>query len=105
MKDLWSENRKILNTFVSICVITVSFMLIAMGIFAANNNTKMIESGITPAMIYAQRENKQISVTVGERLYQSNGQKEIPLNELAQFAPAPINGIYIIYEKIASILN
>ncbi len=104
MKDLWSENRKAVNSFIAICVIIVSFMLIAMGIFAASNNTRMIESGITPAMIYAQRENSQISVNIGERLFSSN-QKEIPLNDLAHLAPAPLNGIYIIYENISKLMN
>ncbi len=104
MKDLWSENRKSVNAFISACVVIVSLMLIAMGIFAANNNTRMIESGITPAMIYAQRENMQISVTVGERLFTST-QKEIPLNDLAHLAPAPLNGIYIIYENVLKLMN
>ncbi len=105
MKDSWTESRRIFNTFVSATVVTIGFMLIAMGIFAANNNTMMIDSGISPAMIYAQRENRQISVQIGEQLFESEPPKEIPLKELARLAPAPINGIYNIYENVYSLIK
>ncbi len=103
MKDLRTESQKLLNTFITLCVLVVSFVLISMGIFAAKNNTAMIDSGITPAMIYARRENTQISVQIGEALYKNEPQKEIPLTKIAELAPAPINGIYIIYENICEI--
>ena len=99
MKDSWTENRKVLNSFISLTVVITSFMLIAMGIFAANNNTAMIDSGISPAMIYAERKNQQISVQIGEQLYSNEETEKIPLKELAHLAPAPLNGIYIIYEN------
>lgn len=99
MKDSWTENRKLINTFVSLAVIITSCMLIIMGIFAANNNTAMIDSGISPAMIYAERTNQQISVQIGEQLYSNEENKKIPLKELARLAPAPLNGIYIICEN------
>ncbi len=103
MKDTRTESQKLLHTFISLTVIIVSFMLIGMGVFAAKNNTAMIDSGITPAMIYARRENTQISVQIGESLYENTPKKEIPLTEIAEFAPAPINGIYIIYKNICEI--
>lgn len=105
LKDLRTETGKLLSTFITLTVITVSTMLIAMGVFAAKNNTAMIDDGITPAMIYARRENTQISVQIGEALYENKPQKEIPLTRIAELAPAPINGIYIIYENVCEIIK
>ena len=105
MKDLRTEGQKLFHTFITLAVITVSFMLIAMGIFAAKINTAMIDSGITPAMIYARRESRQISVQIGEALYENAPRKEIPLTLIAKLTPAPINGIYIIYENINEIIK
>ena len=103
MKDLRTEGQKLFHTFIALTVITVSFMLIAMGVFAAKNNTAMIDAGITPAMIYARRESRQISVQIGEALYENAPRKEIPLTRIAELAPAPINGIYIIYKNMCEI--
>lgn len=105
MKDLRSETMKIFHSFLSLTVIIISFILIAMGIFAAKNNTAMMDSGISPAMIYARRENRQISLQVGERLYENEMQKENPLTKAIRFAPAPVNGIYIIYENITELIQ
>ena len=98
-----SESSKLLSGFITFTVITVSLMLIGMGVFAAKNNTAMIDEGITPAMIYAQRESKQISVQIGESVYKNKSKKEIPLTKIAELSPAPINGIYIIYRDICEI--
>ncbi len=103
MKDLRTESTKIFHSFITLTVVTVSLMLIGMGIFAAKNNTAMIDAGITPAMIYARRENMQISVQIGESFYENTPKKEIPLTKIAEFSPAPINGIYIIYKNICEI--
>ncbi len=100
MKDQRTESQRIFSTFVTSSVITISFVLIFMGVFAAKNNTVMIDEGITPAMIYARRENQQISVQIGEQLYKNEKEQKIPLTKIAQFAPTPINGIYIIYKSI-----
>ncbi|MBQ8227753.1 MAG: hypothetical protein IJZ88_01935 [Clostridia bacterium] len=105
MKDLRTESQKLFHTFVTLAVIIMSVTLIIMGVFAAKNNTAMIDSGITPAMIYARRENTQISVQIGESLYENTPKKEIPLTKLASFAPAPINGIYIIYKNICELTD
>lgn len=103
MRDSRTESQKIFHSFISLTVLIISLILIFMGVFAAKNNTAMIDSGITPAMIYAKRENTQISVQIGEELYQNEENEEIPLTALAEFAPAPINGIYIIYENICDL--
>lgn len=105
MKDLRSETMKIFHSFLSIIVIIISFILIAMGVFAAKNNTAMIDSGISPAMIYARRENRQISLQVGERLYENEMQKEIPLTKMIRYAPAPVNGMYIVYENVTELIK
>ncbi len=105
MKDLWSESGKLFHTFVSISVVIVSAILIAMGVFAAKNNTAMIESGLSPAMIYAERENQQISVHIGEKLFESDDQKAIPLNEILKYAPAPLCSIYNIYSDIINLVK
>ncbi len=105
MKDLRTEAQKLLHSFITLSVIIVSIMLIAMGVFAAKNNTAMIDAGITPAMIYARRENTQISVQIGEALYENKPQKEIPLTRIAELAPAPFNGIYIVYKNINEIIK
>lgn len=105
MKDSRTESVKILHSFVTFAVIIISVTLIAMGVFAAKNNTAMIDDGISPAMIYARRENRQISVRIGESLYENEEKKEIPLTEIGNFAPAPINGIYIIYRNASQLIN
>ena len=61
MKDRRTETQRLAHTFISAAVVLTSVTLIALGVFAAKNNTAAIDSGITPAMIYAARENEEIS--------------------------------------------
>lgn len=103
MKDLRTEGQKLFHSFITLSVVIISFMLIAMGVFAARNNTAMIDDGITPAMIYARRESKQISVQIGESVYNNGYQKEFPLTKIAELSPAPINGIYFIYKDVCEL--
>ncbi|MEE1283535.1 MAG: hypothetical protein UHK54_01605 [Acutalibacteraceae bacterium] len=42
---------------------------------------------------------------IGEALYENAPRKEIPLTLIAKLTPAPINGIYIIYENINEIIK
>ncbi len=105
MKDLRSEATRIFHTFLSLSVIIISFILIAMGVFAVKNNTAMIDSGISPAMIYARRENEQVTLQIGERIYENSVKKEIPLTEALKYAPAPVNGIYIIFDNITALIE
>ena len=104
MKDSRTESQKIIHNFVSVTVILMSAMLIALGTVTAKNNTMVIESGIQPAMIYASRENEQISVTVGQKLFEAK-EKNVIKPVLLRFLPVPFGGAYIIYENILSLLK
>ncbi|MBQ7595548.1 MAG: hypothetical protein IJU45_02655, partial [Clostridia bacterium] len=83
----------------------VSVMLIAMGVFAAKNNTRAIDEGIKPAMIYAAREDEQISVTVDESVYTSKPVKDFPFETAASLAPAPLGNLYIIYRSALNLIE
>lgn len=100
MKDLRTQTQKLVSSYITFIVITVSVMLIAMGVFAAKNNTMAIESGIKPAMIYAAREDEQIAVTIDESVYTSEEIKNIPFETAASLVPAPFGNLYIIYKNI-----
>lgn len=100
MKDSRSETQRLVHSFVSSVVVITGIILIALGIFAAKNNTAAIESGITPAMIYAARENEQIAVRIDKTLYRPQKIDKLPANTLFSLAPAPIGGIYLIYENL-----
>ena len=69
MKDSRTETQKLVHSFVSSIVALTGLVLIALGIFAAKNNTAAIESGITPAMIYAARDNEQIAVRIDKTVF------------------------------------
>ena len=105
MKDLRTQAQKLVSSFITFIVITVSVMLIVMGIFAAKNNTMAIDEGIKPAMIYAAREDEQISVTVDESVYTSAPMGKIPLETAVSLAPAPIGNLYIICRNALNIIQ
>lgn len=100
MKDHRTETGKLLSSFISSIVVVTGFILIALGIFAAKNNTAAIESGLTPAMIYAARENEEIAVRIDKTLYRPEKTSKIPNETLLKLAPAPIGGLYLIYENL-----
>ena len=99
MKDLRTQTQKLVSSYITFIVITVSVMLIAMGVFAAKNNMMAIESGIKPAMIYAAREDEQIAVTIDESVYTAEEIENIPFETAASLAPAPFGNLYIIYKN------
>ena len=105
MKDLRSETQRLISLFITCIVIIVSFMLIAMGVFAAENNTKAIDSGLKPAMIYAARNDEQISVTVDEAVYSTEKVDDFPLETALSLAPAPFGNIYIICRRTAEYIG
>ncbi len=100
MKDSRTETQKLVHSFVSSIVALTGLVLIALGIFAAKNNTAAIESGITPAMIYAARDNEQIAVRIDKTVYEPNKTDKIPVDTLLSLAPAPVGGLYLIYENL-----
>ena len=100
MKDSRTETQKLVHSFVSSIVALTGIVLIALGIFAAKNNTAAIESGITPAMIYAARDNEQIAVRIDKTVYEPNKTDKIPIDTLLSLAPAPVGGLYLIYENL-----
>lgn len=105
MKDLRTQSQKLVSAYITFIVITVSAMLIAMGIFAAKNNTLAIGEGIKPAMIYAARNDTQISVTIDESVYTSGEINSFPLETAAALAPAPLGNMYLIYKYAAEIMQ
>lgn len=105
MKDSRTETQKLAHSFICVIVVLTSLTLIALGVFAAKNNTSVIESGISPAMIYAARENEEISIQIDKRLYQSKQKDLIPFDTLAALAPAPLGGLYLIYQNICDYVS
>lgn len=104
MKDNRTETGKLIHSFISITIVLTSAILIAMGIFAAKNNTDALDSGLTPAMIYAARENEQISIQIDKTLYQSNKIRQLPIETIASLSPAPLGGFYLVYKNIYSLI-
>ena len=105
MKDRRTETQKLAHSFISAAVVLTSLTLIALGVFAAKNNTAAIDSGITPAMIYAARENEEISVRIDERLYQPEKVKEFPFDTAASLSPAPLGSLYLIYKNVSNFIH
>ena len=103
MKDLRTQSQKLVSAYITFIVITVSVMLVAMGVFAAKNNTMAIDSGIKPAMIYAAREDRQISVTIDESVYTSDDISSFSFETAASLAPAPFGNIYLICKETAGL--
>lgn len=105
MKDRRTETQKLAHSFISAAVVLTSLTLIALGVFAAKNNTAAIDSGITPAMIYAARENEEISIRIDERLYQPEKVKEFPFDTAAILSPAPLGSLYLIYKNVSDFIH
>ena len=103
MKDSRTQTQKLTSSYITFIVITVSVMLVAMGVFAAKNNTMAIDEGLKPAMIYAAREDSQISVTIDESVYTSGEIRRFPLETAASLAPAPFGNIYILCQNVAEL--
>ncbi len=99
MKDLRSQYEKTVHNFITVTVILSCFILIAMGSFAAKNNTEALDSGIKPAMIYASREDEQISVTINKTVLTSGKLNKIPADTVLSLIPAPAGNIYLIYKN------
>ena len=103
MKETDSQYQKLLHNFVCVTVIISSIILMIMGVFATKNNTDALDSGIQPAMIYAAREDEEISVKIDKSVFTSQKMKKIPAEMLLELAPAPIGNIYLIYKNICSL--
>lgn len=105
MKTEENEYRKLIHNFICTAVIISSIILIAMGVFAAKNNTDALDSGIQPAMIYAARADEEISVKIDKAVYTSRKIEKVPVETLLSLAPAPVGNIYLIYKNSAAVFN
>lgn len=105
MKNPQSEYQKLLHNFICVTVIISCLILIVSGVFAAKNNTDALESGITPAMIYAARDDEEISVKIDKSVFTSEGIKKFPAELFLSLAPAPVGNIYLIYKNAAGVIN
>ena len=105
MKNNTTQYRTILHNFVCVSVIIASAVLVVSGVFATKNNTEAIDSGIKPAMIYAAREDEQISVQIDKSVYTSEKIKKLPHDTILSLSPAPIGNIYLIYKNAKNLIN
>lgn len=103
MKDSRTQSQKLAHNFLTCLVIITSFVLIAMGVCAAKNNTNALDSGVKPAMIYAARQDRQISVTIDRSVYTSPPAPRFSTDLLLRLAPTPLGSIYIIAQNISAI--
>lgn len=100
MKDCRTQYQKLIHNFVCVTVIISSIILIVMGVFATKNNTDALDSGIQPAMIYAVRDNEEISVKIDKSVYTAEKIKKFPTDMVLSLAPAPVGNIYLIYKNV-----
>ena len=100
MKDNRTQYQKLIHNFVCVTVIISSMILLVMGAFAAKNNTDALDAGIQPAMIYAARDDEEISVKIDKSVYTSDKIKKFPTDTVLSLAPAPVGNIYLIYKNV-----
>lgn len=105
MKTEQNQYSKIIHSFACTAVIISSLILLAMGVFAAKNNTDALDEGIQPAMIYAAREDEAISVKIDKSVYTSDKIKKIPADTVLSLAPTPVGNIYLIYKNAKALIN
>lgn len=96
MKNKESQSQKLLHNFVCVTVIIICLILLVMGVFATKNNTEALDSGVMPAMIYAAKEDTEISVKIDKSVYTSKEIDKFPFDTVLSLAPAPIGNIYLI---------
>ena len=105
MKDNKSEYQKIVHSFVCVTVMVSCVILIVMGVFATKNNTDALDAGIQPAMIYAVRDDEEISVKIDKSVYTAEKMKKLPVETILSLAPAPVGNIYLICKNAKSLID
>ena len=104
MKDSRTQTQKLLHAFFTCTVVMVSGILIAMGACAAKNNTDALDRGIRPAMIYAARQDQQISVTVDQAVFTTRSAPPLPAETVLSLMPAPWGNLYLIGTTLGELL-
>lgn len=105
MKDNRGEYQKLVQSFACITVIISCVILIVMGVFATKNNTDALDAGIQPAMIYAVRDNEEISVKIDKSVYTAGKMEKLPVETILSLAPAPVGNIYLICKNAKSLID
>lgn len=106
MKNKESQYRKLLHNFVCVTVIILCLILLTMGVFATRNNTEALDSGVMPAMIYAAREDEEISIKIDKSVYSSKELEKFPVSAetVLSLSPAPIGNIFLIYKNARELI-
>ncbi len=105
MKETKREHQRIVHSFACVTVIISCVILIVMGVFATKNNTDALDAGIHPAMIYAARDDEEISVKIDKSVYTADELNRLPVEKIMSLAPAPVGNIYLICKNAKSLID
>lgn len=103
MKSYKTQFSKITDAFIEVTAIITAVMLVTSGIAVSKINTEYMATGVKTAKIVAERENKEIFITLGDKKFSSSESLKTDISSIGYLLPAPLNTVYYIFEKLTDI--
>lgn len=96
-----SQTMRIIETYITVTVLIIAFILIISGISISKINTDYMETGVRSGKIVAERVNSEISLVTYEGIEITPESNTANINKILSFLPPPINTSFYILKEIS----
>lgn len=100
MKTEKNQISRILDGFVTTVVVLTAATIVASGIAISKINTEYMSTGVKAAKIIAERENREISISMDDNIIITRENDFSAVDKILSLLPPPVNTGYMIIREI-----